>query len=799
MSVYKIARLILLVALSLYTSLVYAASVKGRVIDSQTRKELPLANVIIEGTSLGASQSETGGYLITGANPGKYRLIASAVGYSSALQLVEITGQETIEINFILEENPIALEDVVITGTRTPRFIKDVPVRTEVITSKAVIEKSADNIYEVLEGTPGIRVEEQCQSCNFSVLRIQGLGADHTQVLLDGQPIYSGLASVYGLQQFSTNEIDRIEVVKGAGSALYGSNAIAGAINIISIKPTRTESNIGIRFGQYGTNSYDVSASAKKTDVGVFVFAQQNTADVIDVSSGGNNRTDVLHSDGISDRVKSSSINAGFNLYLDNLLKFDQIIVRTRLLNENRQGGTIDDGCYENPFTAGTEKILTDRYSMEIGTLKRFPGGEELNISVTGVNHQRNATNDTFLNDFAATHNDSIPSVDMLRPYLAEENLYLLSANFSRPFGDAHRFLAGMQISLNDIEESGRYVIVDENDPHFGMPYTSISEKKAANYGGFVQDEVTLNESLSLVGGFRFDLHKSEDSFGGEGSDIDFDVAPVEYNESSLNPRLALMFRPNSDITIRGSVGTGFRVPYGFSEDLHLCSGSPRVWKSATLKPERSVSYGATVDYSHFRLNVNANLFYTRLTGAIGFVDAGPDAEALGYTYEWVNIDNAYVTGLELGIQYSLISDLVGGVSLTLNEGKYDNPRSDWVGTDYENQSRNIPRFAVVTSGLNLKYSPRGWTVNADLDYTGKMFIDYYQDGESPLKIKETEPFAILNMRVSRQVASGMDVYLSVDNVTDYVQPERHLDDAAFMYAPAYGRIVYGGVRFLLN
>ena len=106
------------------------------------------------------------------------------------------------------------------------------------MTSQAITKKNAQNLYEALEGVPGIRVEQQCQFCNFSEVRMQGLGAEHTQVLIDGEPIYSGLAGVYGLQQIGTNDIDRLEVVKGAGSALYGSSAVAGAINIISKEPT---------------------------------------------------------------------------------------------------------------------------------------------------------------------------------------------------------------------------------------------------------------------------------------------------------------------------------------------------------------------------------------------------------------------------------------------------------------------------------------------------------------------------------------------------------------------------------
>ena len=241
--------------------------------------------------------------------------------------------------NFSLKESALRAQDIVVTGTRTPRFIKDVPVRTEVLTHREIEAKAAHNVYEALEGMSGIRVEEQCQACNFSVLRMQGLGADHTQVLVDGQPIYSGLASVYGLQQLSVVEIDQIEVVKGAGSALYGSNAIAGAVNIISHMPVATEGHVGIEVGQYGTNKYELSAGARHDNIAILLFAQQNQADEIDETGNGYSRDEVYNSDGISDRVRSSIKNAGFNLSIDDIGGMDQLSFKGRVLNENRLGG----------------------------------------------------------------------------------------------------------------------------------------------------------------------------------------------------------------------------------------------------------------------------------------------------------------------------------------------------------------------------------------------------------------------------------------------------------------------------
>jgi len=166
-----------------------------------------------------------------------FTLLLAKVTMAEEAKKVEEAKEEKAE-KVKEEELAFGLGKVVVTGTKTEKRLADVPVRTEIITAADIKAKGAVTLYEALEGMPGIRIEQQCSYCNFSIVRMQGLESGHLQVLIDGQPIFSGLAGVYGLQQVPTANIERIEVVKGAGSALYGSSAIAGAINIITKKPS---------------------------------------------------------------------------------------------------------------------------------------------------------------------------------------------------------------------------------------------------------------------------------------------------------------------------------------------------------------------------------------------------------------------------------------------------------------------------------------------------------------------------------------------------------------------------------
>lgn len=209
----------------------------GDVKSAKTQEHIPYSSIMVKGTNIGTTADGSGHYKLANLPVGKCIIVAHSMGYKSQEKEVIMEKGKAVNVFFELEEDVLNLEQVVVTGTRTEHYIKDVPVRTEIITAKAIENKNACNLYQALEGTPGIRVEQQCQYCNFSMVRMQGLGAEHTQVLINGQPMYSGLAGVYGLQQLSTVDVDKIEVVKGAGSALYGSGAVAGAINIVTKEP----------------------------------------------------------------------------------------------------------------------------------------------------------------------------------------------------------------------------------------------------------------------------------------------------------------------------------------------------------------------------------------------------------------------------------------------------------------------------------------------------------------------------------------------------------------------------------
>jgi outer membrane receptor for ferrienterochelin and colicins len=774
----------------------------GDVKSVKTKEHIPYVTITVKGTPLGTMTDCTGIYKLANLPVGKCIIVAQSLGYKTQEKEVFMKKNKATELFFELEEDVLNLEQVVITGTRTKHYIKEVPVRTEVITAKEIETKNACNLYQVLEGTPGIRVEQQCQFCNFSMIRMQGLGAEHTQVLINGQPMYSGLAGIYGLQQIGTVNIDRIEVVKGAGSALYGSSAVAGAINIITKEPSFVPStNIDLQFGNHNTNKYDIFSSIRneKGNIGLSVYAQKFTGNAIDETSEGTTRDEVNNKDRISDRVESTLNNAGFGLYInDAFFKNDKLILKGRYLYEKRQGGVMDNDYYKNPLTDGTECITTDRFESELSYEKTFNNQSDINFTIAYINHNRDATNDSYLGDYMSTHGDSVPDLRNMRPYLANEN----SVTSTLAYGitlKSHHILFGTQTYYNKLEESGMYVVVDEGSDYLGESYRSTSNKSAIEFGIFAQDEWAVYEKLTVVPGVRFDIHNSEEEYKADRQVFENTLFPkTKFDETSINPRIALKYEVSEKITLRANVGSGFRAPYGFSEDLHLCSGSPRVWKSSDLYPETSVSYNLSADFYGKNIRVSINLFRTDLKDKIGFIDAEAEIAALGYDYQWENIDDAFVQGLELSVMANLLENLDLGIDFTYNQGEYINTREDWIGTKYENNSKYISRFPATTGSINLEYSPQAWNFSITGNYQGNMYIDYYSEEESLSKIKKTDPFMLFNARVAK-TWHVFKLYAGVNNILNYLQDEKHLDDAAFMYAPVYGTIFYGGISIYIQ
>lgn len=202
-------------------------------------KHQTLSDVVVnvQKTAFSKATDSLGNYLIENIPTGSYLAMISVDGYKKSTQSFIIRENQTTTLNFDLLSELFSIEQVVITGTRTPKRKTNSAVIVNLINSKTLDQVVATTLSEGLKYQPGLRVETDCQTCNYTQLRINGLQGGYSQILINSRPIFSPLMGLYGMEQIPTNMIDRIEVVRGGVSALYGSSAIGGTVNVITKIP----------------------------------------------------------------------------------------------------------------------------------------------------------------------------------------------------------------------------------------------------------------------------------------------------------------------------------------------------------------------------------------------------------------------------------------------------------------------------------------------------------------------------------------------------------------------------------
>ncbi len=220
------------------------SNISGHVIDKNTGEHLAYVTIIVKGTNIHVTTDASGHYILHNAPLGKITLEASFVGYISKQQEVLVEKNKFIEINFELAEDVMILEQVVVSGSRSETKRKNSPSLVNIVNDKMFDATASTTVADALSYQPGVRIEEDCQNCGLPQVRINGLDGQYSQILMDSKPVFSALTGVYGIEQIPANMIDRVEVVRGGGSALFGSSAIAGTINIITKEPTYNSAEV---------------------------------------------------------------------------------------------------------------------------------------------------------------------------------------------------------------------------------------------------------------------------------------------------------------------------------------------------------------------------------------------------------------------------------------------------------------------------------------------------------------------------------------------------------------------------
>jgi outer membrane receptor for ferrienterochelin and colicins len=661
------------------------------------------------------------------------------------------------------QEEEYKIEEMVVTGTRTESLLKDTPVRTEIVTMDEIETSGAKNLYEVLDKglIPGVWVETSCTNCNFSSIRMQGLESGYTLVLIDGQPIFSALAGVYGLRQITPVNIERIEVVKGASSALYGSSALGGVINIITKEPTKDKPMLhaSASYGDYNTYDAGGTVSVRKGNLAGIVTAQKHENDYVDETGPDG------EPDGYTDKVEQNNDYMSVKTHYYFMDDKQRITLFGRSLHEFRKGGKIagwpDDPTtpedestrgIEDPMDPDAEHITTDRKEYGLGYRGIFSAGNILELNFINTGHERLATNEE-------------------RPFFSEETIYLWDAIYSHPlFKESHILTMGANYKDEKLDQIINW---DVQDP--------LSSETT---GLFIQDEIKLAGGFTLVPGVRYD-------------DVDSTLA----SDSAVSPRLAAKIDATEDLTFRASVGKGFRVPYLFAEDLHICSAAPLIYVYPGLTPEESWSYSAGLAYIRDRFVLDLNIFRTDIKDKIALLEEDPDKPA-GFDFIYKNAGDAYTQGIELSSRIMLLRQLNLNLSFTYTDAMYKEKQDPEL-----EDSDHILRVPEYTARLGVEYYDPGFLrINVGGRYIGQQYLERVMIDVDPAGvtfIDHVDGYTVWDAKVTKYFQDEtIAVFLGADNIFEEIQDPLYNaeqeDSAAYIYAPTTGRYIYGGmeVRF---
>jgi outer membrane receptor for ferrienterochelin and colicins len=738
--------------------------------DVQSEGEhIPFATIHIEGTAIGTATDVTGHYMLIDLEPGIHVLVASSMGYITVKKEVTIQKDELLEVNFELVEETMSIDEVVITGTKTFKRQTDAAVIVNVIDSKLLAQTQSCNISEGLKFQPGLRVETDCQTCNYTQLRMNGLGGGYSQILINGRPVFSPLTGLYGMEQIPANMVERIEVVRGGGSALYGSSAIGGTVNVITRIPKESSYDVNLtsQFINGGTMdnmlSGNVSMVTHKRNAGAAIFVNRRTREAYDHNG-----------DNFSELPQLSNNSFGANLFFKPTFN-QKLELSFSSLTEYRYGGEM----VKEPAHMAQQSEERTHYVL-MGGLDYQINFNEDNSSFIAYLAGQKTTRDHYTGIIPDAPEDILVHITD-PPYGYTYNLTAqVGTQVNHRLND---FLGGTNVLTGGAE----YVYDDILDTIRAYNYAVV--QTTGNFGAFLQSDWEIRKGFTLLTGLRADKHNLVDRV-------------------IFSPRISLLYKLKTFTQFRLTWGTGFRAPQAFDSDMHIAfagGGVSRIYLSDDLVEERSTSLSGSVNYDKatekFIVGFTLEGFYTKLNDAFYLHPVGQDE--YGNVYEKRNGSGAAVQGgtLELRGNYSKKIQLEAGY--TLQTSLYDEPVEYIEGED---PKREFLRSPNQYGYLTFSVTP-GDRFNASLNgvYTGPMELVHYAGApeqsideyvtsnaffEFGVKLGYTFKFEVLD--------SGLELFGGVKNLTNAYQNDFDTGknrDSGYIYGPALPRTFFIGLR----
>lgn len=664
---------------------------------------------------------------------------------------IELPGFITADVPLTAGTTPIVLvpafkADVEVAAERRDARLRDAPVRTEVVSRQFVEQIGARTLADAVEYTTGVRVENNCQNCNFSQVRLLGLEGPYTQILMDGQPTLSSLAQVYGLEQIPARLIDRVEVTKGGGAALLGPGSVGGVINVITREPTtrgaQLDTTIGVTRGE-PTVSTAAALDWVSTDRRSLLTAYGQADRVAPVDVTGDGYTEVseraLEAGGI--RAHRVLLGTRARLTLD-----------ASALRESRRGGNrLDLPPHEADIA---EDIDTSRGAATLTWFHTPSARTDYRLTLSGA--------DTLRDSYYGVGRDPLAYGDT-RSRLGVADL-LVNRYTSR-----HVVSGGVQMTTERLTD---------RQPGYGRSL----DLRYDQVGVFVQDEWTVRPGWQLLTGVRVDRHSA-------------------LPRPQVLPRAALRVSPRPALDLRLSFAQGIRAPQVFDEDLHIASlgGEARiVYVDPALRPERSVNWMAGGEWKPSiwggQALVEMNAFHTRLRDQFHLQeDDLPGTDAREFLK--VNLGTATVRGVEANVGWGLGDRFVLQGGLVVQRSTFGQPEPNF-GSRRFFRTPDAYGNASVTVKDVLPVD-----LFAGLRITGPMLAPHFAGAIPEDRLVRTPSFVQVDVSMARRLTDGavpLTLTVAVRNLTNAYQ--RDLDqgplrDSAYVYGPRAPRTMLVSLR----
>ena len=690
--------------------------------------------------------------------------IMGVVGVMTLCPLPVLASMQADEENNVIEKKhehehdifkTVGLDEVVVSANKNTVKRKDAPVVVNVISARLFEQVNAPDLAKTLSYQSGLRVENNCQNCGFPQVRINGLEGPYSQILINSRPVVSSLAGVYGLEQIPASMVERVEVVRGGGSALFGANAVGGTINIITKDPKSNSFQVGNTLSLIGGNAWEDNMSANASMVG-----HHNDYGIAFYQSYRNRQPYDHDGDGFSEIGKLSSHTFGLRGFY-RPSQFTRLGIEYHTTNEFRRGGNKFD--LEPHLTDITEQT---RHIINSGGLNYDIAWKEWAQKVSIFSSVQHIDRNSYYG--AQQDPDAYGKTKDLT--------YVGGATYTGKF-------SSMLFAPGTLTVGVEY---QYNSLHDIMTGYNRDLKQDVKIGSlYAQGEWNINK-VTLLAGMRLDSHNLIDN-------------PI------FSPRLNMMWKPKDNVQARLTWSTGFRAPQAYDEDLHVTAvgGEGVIIRLADgLKPEYSNSFSGSVDWTlysgHFQFNILAEAFHTSLSDVFYLQNIGVDADG-NTVQERRNGSGAKVYGVNFDAKAAHGSNFFVQAGLTLQRSRY-NELTTWSEDPEVAPVRDMPRTPDVYGYFTMNVQPvKRLDISLSGIYTGRMHVPHFSEQD---EMVHTPDFVELSSKIAYTFPLGhhlnMQVNAGIQNILNAFQKD--LDrgtfrDSGYFYGPTQPRTVYVGFK----